>query len=354
MNIAIIGGGNLGHAISGYIKYITKETSVTLVTRRPNEFNGELELNIENSKIVNVKIDVTDDYSIVANSDIIMITVPHFAKVEVLSKIKPYIHKEQTLVAIPAGAGFNILTNGFNCNIYGFQRVPLICRTRIYGKSVDILGIRPTNKIAGISTNINNNNFPSILSSIFGVPFTYLEKFIELTLCNSNPLLHPSRYVTMWKNWKDEVPYSRNSYFYSEWNDEASEMYIKADQDLQSIYTELLPTKNIVGVLEYYESQNKSDLTKKLNSILSLKNILSPMIRTDKGYYPDWNSRYFKEDILYSLLPIIAIGDIVNVSTPTLDYLFEWAVVNANIEIPMQTPFYSDKSLYTKENLLNQ
>ena len=50
------------------------------------------------------------------------------------------------------------------------------------------------------------------------------------------------------------------------------------------------------------------------------------MIQTPNGKYgPDWQNRYFTEDIPYGLLIIKAFACKYEIDTPTIDRVLEWA-----------------------------
>lgn len=48
------------------------------------------------------------------------------------------------------------------------------------------------------------------------------------------------------------------------------------------------------------------------------------MIRMEKGYVPDFNSRYFKEDFPYGLCIIKSFCEIVELNTPMIDEILLW------------------------------
>ena len=48
------------------------------------------------------------------------------------------------------------------------------------------------------------------------------------------------------------------------------------------------------------------------------------MKEDDRGWYPDFGSRYFTEDFGYSLKYIWELGKKYNVSTPKIDQVYTW------------------------------
>ena len=83
---------------------------------------------------------------------------------------------------------------------------------------------------------------------------------------------------------------------------------------------------DIVPILEYYESTDAPSLTAKIKSIKAFKKIEAPMIQlSDGSFAPDWNNRYFTEDIPFGLLIIKSYAVRYGIDTPTIDKVLEWA-----------------------------
>ncbi|KAB3628790.1 NAD/NADP octopine/nopaline dehydrogenase, partial [Phocaeicola vulgatus] len=54
------------------------------------------------------------------------------------------------------------------------------------------------------------------------------------------------------------------------------------------------------------------------------KHIPAPMEKTEKGFLPDFKSRYFTEDFPFGLLIIKSIADVLNICTPNIDKILLW------------------------------
>jgi hypothetical protein len=146
-----------------------------------------------------------------------------------------------------------------------------------------------------------------------------------VSLSNSNPLLHPSRLYSLWKDWHEGIVYDRIPLFYEEWTDEAAELYINMDNELQALLDTLPVRKgSIATVLDYYESTDAASLAQKLRSIEAFKGILSPMIKVEGGYVPNFQSRYFTEDFPYGLAIVHRLAHEKGVPSPTIDMIYDW------------------------------
>ena len=162
-------------------------------------------------------------------------------------------------------------------------------------------------------------------------PIQLLGSYYEASLSNSNPLLHPSRLYSLWKDWHEGDIYTRVPFFYEEWTEETAQLYIQMDNELQALL-ELLPVRkgSIATVLDYYESTDAVSLAKKLRSIKAFKGILSPMKQVEGGYVPDFQSRYFTEDFPYGLAIIHRLTHEKGVSSPTIDMIYDWGTKMLN------------------------
>ena len=76
--------------------------------------------------------------------------------------------------------------------LFGFQRVPFIARTVEYGRSAALLGYKPTLHVA-IEQTDNKESLRQAIAQLLATPTVLLGRHYEVSLTNSNPILHPSR-----------------------------------------------------------------------------------------------------------------------------------------------------------------
>ena len=210
--------------------------------------------------------------------------------------------------------------------LWGFQRVPFIARTNVYGESAHLLGYKSCHNIA-IERCEDKEGFRTILEELFDAPVRLLNNYYEASFTNSNPILHPSRLYTLFKDWNKEVYYDHQFLFYEDWTDEASKLLIALDGELFSLLGKLPVAPDfLTPILPYYESIDAVSLTHKIRSINSFKGIATPMIHSDKGWQPDLDSRYFQEDFMYGLRYIYQEAHRQGVAIPMIDMVYDWGV----------------------------
>ena len=94
--------------------------------------------------------------------------------------------------------------------------------------------------------------------------------------------------------------------------------------------------KDIIPVLDYYESRNAVELTKKIQSIPAFHGVKAPMTRRKQGWIPDFSSRYFTEDVPLGTKPICCLAEQLNIPVPTLQTFVEWNTSILNRFSPFQ------------------
>ena len=334
MKICIYGGGNLGHVMAGYLA-AKREHEITMLTNRPEKWSKIIQVTDLYGKVFQgaLALVTSSPAEALPDADIVLMCLPGFAFHDELLKIRDFISPQTKVGTVVSSSGFffeafDILPD--NITLFGFQRVPFIARTTEYGKSAELKGYKKELNVAiERCSEEEKNALREILSILFKTPVNLLHSFYEAALTNSNPLLHPARLYSLWKDWTPEITYSHNPFFYEEWTDEASEFLIAMDGEFQELLGHL-PVRegSIPPILEYYESNDAQSLTNKLRSIPAFAGISSPMIKLpdNQGYIPDFNSRYFTEEILCGMRYIVEVAKTKGIKMPLICEIYSWGV----------------------------
>ena len=332
--VCICGGGSLGHVIAGYLS-ATKDVMVNVLTQRPERWSSEIVVDTPDGRELRGKLNIVSSEPKVALSgvDIVLLCLPGFAIKDELVKIQPYVNKDTYVGSVFSSTGFffeamKIL--GDDVPLWGFQRVPFIARTNVYGHSAHLLGYKSAHNIA-VERCDDKESFRAVVESLFDAPVTLLSNYYEASLTNSNPLLHTSRLYTMFGDKNEGRVFSRMILFYEEWTVEAAQLLIDMDEEFFSIL-KYLPVNEgyLPRILDYYESHDAESLARKLSSIQGFKGITSPMVETEAGWVPDFASRYFTEDFPYGLRYIWELAHKLNVDVPAIDKVYNWGISKLN------------------------
>lgn len=328
MRICICGGGNLGHVCAGFLA--NRGHQVSILTTKPERWSQTIEI-VAPDRSFEGKLALVSSHpeEVIPQAEIVLVCLPGFAIHDELTKIKPHLSKNCLVGTVVSSTGFffeafKVLPA--DIALFGFQRVPFISRTIKYGQKVELKGYKESLHVA-IEHSENKESIRIILGQLFEKPVTIANSFYEVSLSNSNPLLHPSRIYTMWKDWQTGIVYPRNPQFYAEWTLEASTLLLQMDDEFQSLLKILgLKEGCIPPILDYYESADADSLTQKLRSIKAFQNISSPMKAVEGGFIPDFGSRYFTEDFPYGMRFIVETAQKHHVSIPTTENIYQWGL----------------------------
>ena len=316
----------MGHVCAGFLA--NRGHQVSILTTKPELWSQTIEIVAPEGAFEGQLAQVTSNAAdAIPQAEIVLICLPGFAIHDELIKIRPYLSNTCKVGTVVSSSGF--FFEAFEVlpavnPIFGFQRVPFISRTIEYGRKAELKGYKESLHVAIEHTDAKEN-LRIELERLFEKPVTLADNFYEVSLSNSNPLLHPSRLYTMWKDWQPGIVYPRNPQFYAEWTLEASELLIQMDEEFQNLLKVLgLKPGCIPTVLDYYESADAESLTTKLQTIKAFQGILSPMKEVAGGFIPDFTSRYFTEDFPYGMRFIVETAHQRNVSIPTIDQVYQW------------------------------
>lgn len=330
MKICICGGGNLGHVVAGFVA-AQGQYEVCLLTRQPERWSEELTIDAPEDTTYVGKLSgiYSNARQAVCDADIVLLCLPGYGIRDTLIQIKDYLRPDAAVGSVVSSTGFFFQAMELlpkNQPLFGFQRVPFISRIIDYGHRARLMGYKDSLELA-IERSAQPELLKDILSDMLRTPIHQLGSHYEVSLSNSNPLLHPSRLYSLWKDWHEGIVYDRVPLFYEEWTEEAAQLYISMDNELQALL-ELLPVSkgSIATVLDYYESTDAASLARKLQSIEAFKGIAAPMKLIEGGFIPDFHSRYFTEDFPYGLAFVHRLAHEKSIPSPTIDMIYDWGI----------------------------
>lgn len=204
LNIAIVGAGNVGVAMSadlsfrGYVTLVKSSSSNIHSAAFQRLCGKDSQLLIkENGSIKSTIItECTDDLSTIAKADVVIITVQTQYHEELVKKLAPYLHREQILILVPSYMG-----------AFYFKRVlrentPAI--VEMTGPPVEgriELDIDPYHCVFRVGSRLKKNivavlpngksitEIKSVLNSL-GYPFEISYNSVQAGLLNPNLILH--------------------------------------------------------------------------------------------------------------------------------------------------------------------
>ena len=250
------------------------------------------------------------------SSDYIFVTLPSNVQSDFAKSVAPFVSGGMKFVMIPGFGGAEFLMQPVlkrGAELFGFQRVPFIARLKEYGRSVWFERKNSVSLAKFFGADIDSTRRD--MEKLFSIPCSALKNYLSVTLTPSNPVLHTSRLYSMLKGGA-----SPDKFFYADWNDDASEILFRLDDEVQAI-CHALQVNDVKSLKVHYESDTIPALTEKLRSISSLSKILSPL----KGNcQPDFDNRYFKCDFEFGLDILLQFAEVLNLDSPTMREVMAW------------------------------
>lgn len=330
-NITVIGGGNFGSLLSAKF---SQRNNVVLYTSQPNEYTRELTVYQEDtdSYYHGKIIEITNDLEkAIQSAQWIFITYPPILFEAFAKQLLPLLRSGQHLVGVPGSSGFELFFRDAlkcGCTITGLQRVHSVARIIERGKSVKESGVRNGLKCASLPRSFNEEA-ADFLSELYGIPVKPMDNYLNITLINSNPILHTSRLYSIFQDYETVHEYDSLPLFYEEWSLESSELMVAMDKELFQMIEILcshgFSIYEITTLLDHYESTNESEMTEKIRSIKSLQGLTTPFVKEDNGkLIPDFHSRYFTADFPLGLDILLSFSSVLHTDCPNMKTVSDW------------------------------
>lgn len=328
MKVSIIGSGNLGTLMATIFAYRGNE--VIIHTSKPEKFGKELEVYSNDEKLLyagRISKATNDWKESIEGADLIWVVVPPQLFPETAKAMEPYVSKGQMIGIVPgAGAAEFIFMKLIKKGVrfFGLARVPSIARLKEYGKSVYMLGAAPELLIGSIPARLATE-ITDELQSLFEIKCRPVANYLAVALTPSNPVLHTSRIYAMFKDYIPGNVYPENELFYEAWTIDGAEVLLKCSDELQQLCKAIPMDMRSVESMQFrHNIRTPEELATRICSLDRLKGLYSPVIEVERGYIPDFDSRYFISDFPYGIKIMIEIADLFGVDTPMMDKIWEW------------------------------
>lgn len=329
MRITIVGGGNIGTQFA--VHCAEKKHEVTIYTSAPELYDGHVNIVDDNGITTHegtIKLATADPEVAFRTAELILVAVPATMMRSAANTIFENSDEKPIIGVVPGNGGsecaFRKCIERGNV-FFGIERVPAIARLVQKGKTVKSTGYRKELHVAALPSK-NAERCADLVSGIFDMPCKVIPCFLNLTMTPSNPILHTTRLRTLFGDWHEGKIYESVPLFYEEWDDNASELLIACDEEVQEI-CRALPEFQLYYVKSlriHYESPTVEAMTRKISSIPAFKGLTTPTVKVEGGLIPDLHSRYFTADFSYGLTIIKQVADLANVKTPNIDETMQW------------------------------
>jgi len=319
MNITVIGAGNGGQAIAGYLGMLGHD--VCLYNRSLDKIyeiaeNKTITLTGKINGIGKICV-VTENIKIAVEfAELIMVVTTANVHGELATQIANYLKQGQIIVLNPGRTGglleFKHSLSIFNTpKVYIAEAQTLIYACRIIKQGdVDIIGVK--DKVLLASENNDDTNFVIDKLSELWDCFCPAENYFHTSLENIGAIFHPP--VVLFN--AATIERGEKFYFYRDMTTQVSNFIIELDKERLSIGKalglNLISAENWISYA--YDGITGDNLLEKMKNNPAYYNILSP-----SSLY----SRQLTEDLPTGLVPMSELGKILKIQTPLMDSIIE-------------------------------
>ena len=373
VKVCVVGGGNAAHALGALLPFKGFETTMYCpfedeaerinagIQEQGGHFLAKFAShNDPSGQVKGTPSKVSKNAAdVLPEADIIIMPLPSFAYPTILEGLKPHLREGQTLCVTPGQGAFDWFARDIlgeelmsKITIMGLMPMPFNCRIEEFGKVVDVQELKRRYKI-GVTPIQNLQKCLKLTEELFGhAEPAGSGSFIECTMYPINAIIHPARLYTLLCDWKSGDILAENPYFYEDMTPEAADMMDKLNKELiaigkgihaQGIDAEIPHIFEFLAVYVYGEPKDSS-LYNFFRTNEAYKGFRCPLLPVEGGgYVPDFQNRYFTEDINLGLCGYKGIGDLAGIETPVMDTIIEWA------QKYMEREFVVDKKLTGKD-----
>lgn len=99
--IGICGGGNLAHAMAGWLG--ARGLRVNILTRKPEQWNKTISASFPDGTALRPPLGrISNHPEILEECSLVLVAVPRFGIREICLRIKPFLRRDQGLAIVPA------------------------------------------------------------------------------------------------------------------------------------------------------------------------------------------------------------------------------------------------------------
>lgn len=322
VKFAVIGAGNGGLAMAGYLAY--RGFSVNLYNRTYSKIEGLAKnpyINLSGSieGIGRINLATSDIKEDIRETDVIMITTPATGHYELACLIAPYLEDGQVIVLNPGRTGGalevyeTLRSNGCTKDITVAEAQTFIYACRATGpQSAKIFSVKKEVALAAIPAT-RTMEVIELLSEAYP-QFTPANSVMETSLNNFGAIFHPAPTLLN----SGHIERGQTFEYYIEGiTPSIGQMLEKLDSERMHVAMALgVKTISARKWLEESYGAKGDTLYEAIQNNSAYKGLTAP-----KGL----NTRYIYEDVPCSLVPIASIAEELGIDTPAIDTIIRLA-----------------------------
>ncbi|QTA37877.1 NAD/NADP octopine/nopaline dehydrogenase family protein [Thermosipho ferrireducens] len=345
MNICVIGAGNGGLALAGFLGM--RGYNITLYNRslrRISAFKTSRQIKLEGQINATVTIDevTTDLEKALENAKLIMIVVPAFAHADIAKKVAPYVKNGQIFILNP-GRTFGALEfwevlkrEGMKKEIIVAEAQTFLFASRTSNPGVShIFKIKNAVPVSALPAR-KNNELKDVVEEV--IPeMQVVESTLYTSFNNIGAVFHPATLIL--NAGRVESTFGKFEFYLEGITPSIAKVLEKIDSERCAVARTLgLEPMTSVEWLNYAYDVLGMNLYEAIHNNSGYQGIIAP---------PSLQNRYIFEDVPMSLVPISSMAKKLGIATPAIDSIIYIA------SIMMNRDFYREGRTLEKLGIAN-
>jgi len=308
---------------------------------------GDFELTLDTGKKLFSRPEaITNDPSVAAKADAIVLAVPSHAHEQYFEAFAPHLKPHAVVAVMPARSGADLLfasklgEKAKSMTFVGFESVPWACRRDEWGRKATILGTKEEALVAVAPACRRPRAFATLQGLVGIFPhITEASSALAMSLRNPAAIVHPGVMYGRWceERW-DGQPLAEKPLFYHGVDEFTEAVLLGLSSEVQAIRRRVeerapgLDLRDAVDLKGWYEDRYAGHLTdtSSLRACMTSNRgwaaMTHPMLEHAGGrYMPNLTYKYLAEDVRTGLCFARGLGELVDVPTPTTDKVLTWA-----------------------------
>lgn len=328
MNITVIGAGNGGLALAGFLGM--RGFKVTLYNRSLKRISAfmkskTIKLEGEVNGIVTIENITTDIEEALKNANLVMVVVPAFAHADIAKRVANYVKDGQVFVLNPGrtfGAleFWNVLKRlGVKKDIIVAEAQTFLFASRTSNPGVShIFRIKNAVPVSALPSK-RNKLLSEILEEVLP-EFQVVDSTLYTSFNNIGAVFHPATLIL--NSSRVESTYGKFEFYLEGITPSVAKVLEKIDQErCQVAQTMGIEPMSAVEWLNYAYDVQGTNLFEAIHNNSGYQGIVAP---------PSLQNRYIFEDVPMSLVPISSMAKKLGINTPAIDSIIYLASIMMN------------------------
>ncbi|MBU7013216.1 MAG: NAD/NADP octopine/nopaline dehydrogenase family protein [Theionarchaea archaeon] len=315
MIVAILGAGNGGQALAGYLSL--KGFSVNLFNRsekRIRHIKNDAGVHIQGlfEEFAPLNIVTTDIKKALSDADLVMVVVPAQAHKHIAEICAPHLEDGQVVVLSPGRTGGalefkkTLDKNGFSKRIYLAETQTFLFVSRVVNNKARITGTKNSVPVAAFPAS-DTDRVMSMLRQVHP-SFEKAENVMETSLANIGAIFHPSTMILNMGRIESSQDFS---YYFDGITPYVARFLERIDKERQRVARAIgVQTLSARQWLKRVYNAQGETLFERIQDNGKYRGVGSPQTPMH---------RYIMEDIPTGLVPIASLGNHLGVHAPAID-----------------------------------